>query len=182
MSMWVCSRDHELCHPVRMSTSPGQGLGWGLFVICPQFRFDTDRVLCLLSREGKKAWSPTGGRGSVQPRSHILPASVLLPMTPDEKPVSPPGVPTWPRVQSCWYRERKSGEQAPGHQGLDEQMVASPPGLQRMAEPSQVKRGMRVGERCAKLGTTSPGINHWALRWGYVLSQLHLVGGDREAG
>lgn len=133
-----------------------------MFVICPQFRFDTDWVLCLLSREGKKARSPTGGRGSVQPRSHIQPASVSLPMTPDEKPVPSPGVPTWPRVQSCWYRERKGGERAPGHQGLDEQMVASPPGLQRMGEPSQVKRGMRVGERCARLGTTSPGINHWA--------------------
>ena len=38
-------------------------------------------------------------------------------------------------------------------------MVASPPGLQGMGEPSQV-----------------------ALRWGYVLSQLHPVGGDREVG
>ena len=35
-------------------------------------------------------------------------------MTPDEKPVSPPGVPVGPRVQSCWYRERKGGG---GHQG-----------------------------------------------------------------
>ena len=65
---------------------------------------------------------------------------------------------------------------------MDEQMVASPSGLQRMGEPSQVKRAVRLGERCSRLGTTSPGRNHWALRWGHVLSQLHLAGGDREAG
>lgn len=68
MSTWVCSLGRELCHPVRMSTSPGQAclfIGWVclllfiyyyyLFIICPQLRVDTDWLLYLLSREGKKA-------------------------------------------------------------------------------------------------------------------------------
>lgn len=110
--MWICSLGHELCHSVRMSDSPGQGLGrvWGCFV-CPQLSSDKDRLLSLLSKEDKKASPRQEGR--LCPVEEAGPACLsLAPTASTEKQASPQGPILL--VEREW---RGSGGQAPGALG-----------------------------------------------------------------
>lgn len=114
----MCSLGHELCHSVRMSDSPGQGL---VLFVCPQLGSDKDWLLSLLSKEDMKAGPRQEGRlCPVEAAGPACPS--LAPTASTEKPVSPP------RAQFYWSREN-GGVQKDRHLGLWE-TVGFPPGLQ----------------------------------------------------
>lgn len=52
MSTWLRSLGHEPCHSLRMSASPGQGLGrvWGFLFVYFQLR--ADRLVALFAEQG----------------------------------------------------------------------------------------------------------------------------------
>lgn len=155
MSMWICSLGHELCHPMRMSASPGQGLGWvwGFFfclLVCPQIRSDKDWLLCLLSREDKKADLRQEGRLCLVEEARPGCPSVA-PMASTEKPVSPP-------APNPTGKKRMVGFWRAGTWGLWETDSRFSTRAAGVRKPSQVRRGVGDGRKIIWAGCCLPQI------------------------
>lgn len=122
------------------------------FVYLSPVEGDTDWLLCLLGREGKKA-------GLGHREEAAAEAASLAPVASAAKPVSP-----------------LQGGHLPGGAS-----VGFPPRLQGLGKPSQGRRSLEVGDRGAGLGAVSHKYKLQA-SWVCAVSQLHTAGGDREAG